>query len=424
MTNKLIDVFGYEDGMSPSGNPYNVPSSVANVLINAGRARLAASSAVAGTPEDGFSGFTGWTAVPSLTTDGGKLVMRLTWVGGTGTAPTAGFVGPTGLVTSAADAVDMLGQMVDDDQDSDTPSVPLVGKSGWSPMPAIEADGARQVMRITWVGGTGTPPTAGYVSADGLVATAAEAADIKGDPGTGGASTLPAMTTAAVAATAAQKTAHRDALGLGPIASMTLPEAQSAVSGGLIPWESRPDPVAAGVGATFRCANIPQGGGGVTFVSDGARWCIYQQTMIAGSAVATAPITGTTAETVMTSFTLPGGLLGPNGALEVQAQFSTNQSANIHISRIYLGPSILHVAAPVNTTYQGVRAIIANRNSQNAQISSPSNLFSPEAAGVNAINTATIDTSVNQTVSIRCGLVAAADSMTLESWSATFVARS
>lgn len=204
----------------------------------------------------------------------------------------------------------------------------------------------------------------------------------------------------------------------------SLARISASVSGGLIPWESRPDPVAAGVGATFRCANIPQGGGGVTFVSDGARWCIYQQTMIAGSAVATAPITGTTAETVMTSFTLPGGLLGPNGALEVQAQFSTNQSANIHISRIYLGPSILHVAAPVNTTYQGVRAIIANRNSQNAQISSPSNLFSPEAAGVNAINTATIDTSVNQTVSIRCGLVAAADSMTLESWSATFVARS
>jgi hypothetical protein len=42
------------------------------------------------------------------------------------------------------------------------------------------------------------------------------------------------MTVKVVAGTGAQKTAHRDALGLGPIATMTLPEAQSAVSGGRV----------------------------------------------------------------------------------------------------------------------------------------------------------------------------------------------
>jgi hypothetical protein len=41
---------------------------------------------------------------------------------------------------------------------------------------------------------------------------------------------LAGMTVKVVAGTGAQKTAHRDALGLGPIATMTLPEAQSAVS--------------------------------------------------------------------------------------------------------------------------------------------------------------------------------------------------
>lgn len=49
----------------------------------------------------------------------------------------------------------------------------------------------------------------------------------------GGAVTLalPDMTTAVAAGTAGQKVAHRDALGLGPVATMTLAEAQASVSG-------------------------------------------------------------------------------------------------------------------------------------------------------------------------------------------------
>lgn len=43
---------------------------------------------------------------------------------------------------------------------------------------------------------------------------------------------LPSMTTATAAGTAAQQAALRVAMGLGPVASMSLPEAQSAVSGG------------------------------------------------------------------------------------------------------------------------------------------------------------------------------------------------
>lgn len=232
MTNKLIDVHGYEDGMSPTGNPYNVPLSVANMLIYAGRASLSAGSAVSGSPEDGFAGFTGWTAIPSMTIYDGKLVMRLSWVGGTGAAPTAIYVGPNSLVAIPADAVDMVWRMYqgEDTTEEGVAGTPVVGKSGWSPVPTLVADGAdRQVMHITWSGGTGTPPPDGFVGAGELVATAGLAVNLKGDPVP--TLDLPGMTTAATAGTVAQKTAHRDALGLGPIATMTLPEAQSAVSG-------------------------------------------------------------------------------------------------------------------------------------------------------------------------------------------------
>lgn len=59
------------------------------------------------------------------------------------------------------------------------------GATGWSPLLAVEADGERRVQRVVgWTGGTGTEPdTLGYVGASGIVATAAEATDVRGRPG-------------------------------------------------------------------------------------------------------------------------------------------------------------------------------------------------------------------------------------------------
>lgn len=75
--------------------------------------------------------------------------------------------------------------------------------AGWTPVPAVVADGARRVYQIVdWVGGGGTKPTTGqYVGATGPVDDIADAVDIRGaqgvqgdpgNPGTNGSNGLSA----------------------------------------------------------------------------------------------------------------------------------------------------------------------------------------------------------------------------------------
>ena len=136
------------------------------------------------------------------------------------------------------------------------------GLNGWTPVLAAYVDGDRTLLRVSdWTGGGGTKPATGlFIGASGFVADMAQAVSVRGPKGDAGdlaeladgaiakaklstavqaslakadssVQDLVGMTTKATAGTAEQKAAHRDALGLGPIAAMTLTEAQSAVSG-------------------------------------------------------------------------------------------------------------------------------------------------------------------------------------------------
>ena len=75
----------------------------------------------------------------------------------------------------------------------------LAGLHGWTPVLALVSDGARRVQQVSdWTGGTGTKPATGqYVSATGLVATAALAVDVRGPSGAGTGSVNPTGSIAA-----------------------------------------------------------------------------------------------------------------------------------------------------------------------------------------------------------------------------------
>lgn len=61
------------------------------------------------------------------------------------------------------------------------------GEDGWAPVLSVESDGERRVLYVSdWTSGTGTKPSIGYVGSTGLVATAAEAVNIRGAQGTSG----------------------------------------------------------------------------------------------------------------------------------------------------------------------------------------------------------------------------------------------
>ena len=54
------------------------------------------------------------------------------------------------------------------------------GPAGWRPVLAPQMDGARIVIAVDWADGEGDKPTAGYLGDGGLVATAADALDFRG----------------------------------------------------------------------------------------------------------------------------------------------------------------------------------------------------------------------------------------------------
>jgi len=59
--------------------------------------------------DPGATGATGWSPLPQVESDGERRVFYLTWTGGEGSPPSSGYIGVSGLVGTAAEAVDVRG---------------------------------------------------------------------------------------------------------------------------------------------------------------------------------------------------------------------------------------------------------------------------------------------------------------------------
>lgn len=106
------------------------------------------------------------------------------------------------------------------------------------------------------------------------------------------------------------------------------------------------------------------------------------------------------AEFTMASFTIPGGTLGPNGALQVELLFSmSNQASSTKTMKAKLGTAAfmapgIGAAAELQTTNT-----IRNRGVQNSQVARyPATVSSDTTSS--AIFTSSVDTSIDQTFSI------------------------
>lgn len=132
--------------------------------------------------------------------------------------------------------------------------------------------------------------------------------------------------------------------------------------------------------------------------------------ILAQSAVASS-VTGTTAETTLASITIPGGMMGANGVLRIAPIWSLTNNANGKTLQIRLaGTSVFSAALPSVGGYQGI-ATVRNRNSATSQLTT-----SGGAYGSVFVNTATINTAVDQVLTITATLANAADTVTLEGY--------
>lgn len=109
----------------------------------------------------------------------------------------------------------------------------LTPAPGWSPVPAIEADGTRRVIKvIDWAGGSVNKPAVNkYLGASGFVDTAGEAVDIRGATGPAGAGSGD-MLGANNLSDLADATASRGSLGLGNSATKNVGAGANDVAAG------------------------------------------------------------------------------------------------------------------------------------------------------------------------------------------------
>lgn len=135
------------------------------------------------------------------------------------------------------------------------------------------------------------------------------------------------------------------------------------------------------------------------------------------SGSASSALTGTTAETALATLTLPGGTLGPNGSMQLDALWSCNNSAGAKTLRARFGglTGVIFGTSAGSTPVAGrATGFIQNRNNVASQIGSVNNAF---VAGTAAHGTGTVNTALSQTIVITGQLATSSDTMTLESYS-------
>lgn len=146
----------------------------------------------------------------------------------------------------------------------------------------------------------------------------------------------------------------------------------------------------------------------------------YTPAVIAQSAVPS-PVTGTVAETTLASITIPGGAMGPNGALRISLAFSVTNSANNKTFRAKLGGQTFLLYTVGATNMFLAAPLIRNRGAQNVQLVQNNANAGLGAASVAPAN-ANVDTSVDQVLTITAQLASAAETITLEAYTVEVVA--
>jgi len=137
--------------------------------------------------------------------------------------------------------------------------------------------------------------------------------------------------------------------------------------------------------------------------------------IIAQSAVAVnAP--ADTNENTLATITIPGGVMGANGRLVVEAYFNITASTNNKTWRVRLGGTVLHNGGATSATgvSVGTLAPIANRNSESSQVGVG---FTGIGVSSTTHPTGTVDTTTDQTLTITGQKATGAETMTLAQYS-------
>lgn len=173
-------------------------------------------------------------------------------------------------------------------------------------------------------------------------------------------------------------------------------------------------------GRIYRITDVGVAGAGILVISDGTRWMPLGRQCLGRSAVA-ASVTGTLSETVLGSVTIPPGLLGLNGGVEISASWSFTNSANSKTVRERLGglsgTALLSSAQTTQVQVIDVQRVVRNRNSASSQVCSPSSGILTGGTSSGSVLTGAINTAVAQNVVFTGQLANTGEQINLETYS-------
>ena len=128
--------------------------------------------------------------------------------------------------------------------------------------------------------------------------------------------------------------------------------------------------------------------------------------------------TGTTAETTVKTYTVPGGSLGANGYLHWEVLFSWPSSANSKTFRVKVnGTEVSRNAQTTSTSYR-IHQRLVNRNATNAQVAGGPTATSGWGFGASgvAVSTYTFDTTADLTITLTGELASSSETITWDSF--------
>lgn len=126
--------------------------------------------------------------------------------------------------------------------------------------------------------------------------------------------------------------------------------------------------------------------------------------------------TGNITETALATITVPAGILGPNGQIEVVSLWSYTNSSNTKTVSVKLnGVAFLNLGTTTSAVAQPYTRI-ANRNNVASQIGFPSVTSTGLGTSSGALITSAIDTSVDTTLTLTGTLANSGETVSLESY--------
>ena len=139
-------------------------------------------------------------------------------------------------------------------------------------------------------------------------------------------------------------------------------------------------------------------------------------TLAASAAAVVAPVNDTN-ENVLATITIPAGLMGTRGILQIDIRMTYNNNGNNKTMRCrWSGAAGTVIWGPTRTTQLGstTRITLANRDSASSQVYSSINNNDASTADGNAGGTASVNTGADTSIVISAQKATGSDTVTLE----------